>query len=227
MSKIAYITTNGVLGDHIEAAGITLIETSPESKIIHIISISEPDVNEGIYPTWVDMNNDGEREIIVTLSNARNGARIVTFREDGSLLAEGPTIGMGYLWRHQLVVTPFGETGENLLAVVRTPHIRGAVEFYRLCGDKLEIMSSIPGISTHSIGSRNLFTAQGSDFNNDGQIELLVPDQSHTHLAVISMHNEATTNLDLEGELVSILGAAQSPDSNQVFLAGGLSKINS
>ena len=222
--------THGVLGDNVEAAGITLVETSPEPKIVHTISIPQSDVIEGLYPTWADLNNDGRREIIVTLSNAQDGARIVAFHEDPStssgqaaILAEGPPIGKGFRWRHQLVVAPFGASGENLLAVVRTPHIGGVVEFYRLKGNKLEIVNTTPGISTHSIGSRNLFTAQAGDFDNDGQVELLAPDQSHTRLGIVGMEAEAGIWLDLEAELVTNLAAITFPDSGEVSLAAGLS----
>jgi len=213
--------THGVLGDELEASSITLVETQPEPRVFQNIAIPQPNVIEGIYPIWTDINNDGEREIIVTLSNAQNGARIVAFREDGSLLAEGPPIGTGFRWRHQLVVAPFGEQGENLLAVVRTPHIGGVVEYYRLSENKLEIAAEIPGISTHSIGSRNLFTAQAGDFDNDGQIELLAPDQSHTRLGIIGL--DETSWIDLGTEYATNLAAIYLPDSGNISLAIGLS----
>ena len=215
--------THGVLGDNIEATGITLVETIPEPRILQTISIPELDVIEGIYPTWADMNNDGEREIIVTLSNAQEGAHIVAFREDGSTIAEGPAIGTGFRWRHQLVAAPFRASGENLLAVVRTPHIGGVIEFYRLNGNKLEIANTITGISTHSIGSRNLFTAQVGDFDSDDQVELLAPDQSHTRLGIVGMDEEDITWLNLDAELVTNLAAVTFPDSDAVSLAVGLS----
>ena len=214
---------HGVLGDSIEATGITLVETNPEPRVLQTISISEKDVIEGIYPIWADMNNDGEREIIVTLSNAQDGARILAFREDGSLLAEGPAIGTGYRWRHQLVVAPFGSSDENLLAVVRTPHIGGVLEFYKLNGNKLHIVKTISGVSTHSIGSRNLFTAQAGDFNNDGQIGLLAPDQSHSNLGIVNVESESITWLELDAELSTNLAAATFNKNSQVVIAGGLS----
>ncbi|MCP4142606.1 MAG: hypothetical protein GY755_20395 [Chloroflexi bacterium] len=214
--------THGVLGDDIEATGITLVATTPEPKILQKISIPERDVIEGIYPIWADMDNNGEREIIVTLSNAQDGARIVAFSEDGNLLAEGVPVGKGYRWRHQLIAAPFTPTGEKLLAVIRTPHIGGVLEFYRLTGNKLDIVKTIPGISTHTIGSRNLFTAQVGDFNNDSKTEILAPDQSHTHLGIISMDNDAINWLDLNAELITNLAAVNFEDA-QISIAGGLS----
>ncbi|GAB4432066.1 MAG: hypothetical protein Kow002_20170 [Anaerolineales bacterium] len=212
-----------VLGDSIEASAVTLIETRPTPRITKVISVPKSDVIEGIAPLWVDLNNNGQREIIVTLSNAQSGARIAAYHEDGTLLAEGPAIGTGNRWRHQLIAAPFGENGETLLAVVRTPHIGGVVEFYRLNGDKLEIVETINGISTHSIGSRNLFTAQAGDFNNDGQVDLLAPDQSHTRLGIVSMGGEKIAWLDLGAALVSNLAAVSFPETDQVVIAAGLS----
>jgi hypothetical protein len=176
---------HGVLGDRIESSRIVLIGTNPVFKIEMQIEIPEPAVIEGIAPIWADMNEDGEREIIVTLSDEKNGARIAAFSEDGSLLAQGPAIGQGYRWRHPLVVAPFGPEGQSELAVVRTPHIGGIVEFYRFEGDSLNIVAQIPGFSTHTIGSRNLDNALAGDFDGDGNIELMVPNQAHNRLEAI------------------------------------------
>lgn len=214
---------HGVLGDSIEATGITLVSTQPEPKILQQINIPKADVIEGISPLWADMNADGEREIIVTLSNARDGARLIAFREDGSVLAEGEPIGTGYRWRHQLVVAPFGDSDEKLLAVVRTPHIGGVIEYYRLNGNTLEIVESISGFSTHSIGSRNLFTAQAGDLDKDGKVELLIPDQSHTRLGIVGMGEEALSWIELDAELVTNLAAVSSAENEQVSIAAGLS----
>ncbi len=214
---------HSVLGDGIEATGITLVATQPEPIVLQTISISAGDVIEGIYPIWADLNDDGEREIIVTLSNAQEGARIVAFREDGSLLAEGESIGTGYRWRHQLVAAPFGESDDMLLAVVRTPHIGGVIEYYQLNGQQLEITESVSGFSTHSIGSRNLFTAQAGDFDNDGLVELLIPDQSHTRLGIVGLDSASIAWLDLNAELITNLAAVEMPENKQVVIAGGLS----
>ncbi len=91
-----------------------------------------PLVLEGIAPIWADLDGDGVREILATLSDAIEGARVVVYAEDGSVIAEGPAVGQGNRWRHQIAVAPFGPQGELELAVVLTPHIGGVVEFYAL-----------------------------------------------------------------------------------------------
>ena len=61
---------HGVLGDAIEAASITLVETSPTLRVALVIDIPGETVVEGIAPIWADLDGDGTREIVVTLSNA-------------------------------------------------------------------------------------------------------------------------------------------------------------
>jgi len=176
---------HGVLGDAVEASGISLVETVPAVHVARKIELPSPRVVEGISPIWADLSGDGQREIIVTLSDLEQGAQIVVFSEAGEQLAAGPAIGRGYRWRHQLVVAPFGPDGELELADVLTPHIGGVVEFYQLAGDELEIVAQVPGYSSHVLGSRNLDMAVAGDFDGDGQIELLLPDQARTSLAAI------------------------------------------
>jgi len=176
---------HGVLGDLLEATTITLVDTKADSHEIRKIWIDPGDVIEGIIPIWVDLDGDEEREIIVTQSNADTGARIVVYREDGSLFASGEPIGQGFRWRHQLAIGQFIEGGTQEIAVIRTPHIGGVIELYGLEGDRLEIKTVLSGFSSHQIGSRNLDSALAGDFNGDGKIEIVLPGQSQTTLAGI------------------------------------------
>jgi hypothetical protein len=176
---------HGILGDRIEAAGITLIETWPIPQVVRKIDIPAPDVIEGLSPLWVDLDGNKSREIIVTISDSRQGARLVVFDEFGSRVATGPAIGQGNRWRHQLAVAPFGPRGELEIADVLTPHIGGVVEFFQLNGDRLLRTASLRGYSTHVIGSRNLEMAFAGDFDGDGRFELLVPTQDFRSLAAI------------------------------------------
>jgi endonuclease YncB( thermonuclease family) len=176
---------HGVLGDAVEAASITLIETVPKPRVVGRIPLPHPSVVEGVAPIWTDLTGDGKREIIVTLSDAQQGARIVVFNEAGEQIAIGPAIGKGYRWRHHLVVAPFGPNSELELADVLTPHLGGVVEFFRLSGSDMEIVAQVPGYTSHVIGTRNLDMAVAGDVDGDGRIELLLPNQARTHLAAI------------------------------------------
>ena len=199
---------HGIAGDDLEASAIVLIETEPELRIVQTITIAEPDVIEGISAIWADIDNDGARDIIVTVSNNDTGARIIAYRADGSLLAESDPIGLGHRWRHQIAVAEFEPNKPPLLVDIRTPHIGGIVEFFQFKDGKLEIVNSINGFSAHSIGSRNLDSALAGDFNNNGVIELLAPDQGHINLGIISLDN-VMASIPLDGVLTSNLSAAE------------------
>lgn len=203
---------HGVLGDAIEAKTITQVGTNDPPSVLRVIQIDPGDVIEGISPIWVDLDGDGEREIIVTQSNARSGARLVVYREDGSLYASSGPIGQGFRWRQQLAVGQFIGGGGQEIAVIRTPHIGGVIEIYAVEGDKLVIQGELSGYSSHQIGSRNLDSAVAGDFDGSGQIEIVVPDQSQTTIAGVEW-TQAGLNVawevPLDGHLSTNIAAVQ------------------
>jgi hypothetical protein len=209
------IYSHGVLGDMLEASTITLVDTTQDPMSSRVIQIDPGDVIEGIAPIWVDLDGDGQREIIVTQSNTGTGARLVVYREDGSLFASGAPLGQGFRWRHQLAAGQFIPGGALEIAVIRTPHIGGVLEIYGLVGDRLEIQAELSGFSSHQIGSRNLDSALGADFNGDGQVEIVIPDQSQTTLAGIQALDDALQMVweaPIGGKLTTNLAAVTMPD---------------
>jgi hypothetical protein len=207
---------HGVLGDAIEASSITFIPNPLFDEASVLITIPGDLVIEGISPIWADLTGDGEKEIIVTVSNASQGAQILVFNTDGQQIAAGPAIGQGYRWRHQIVVAPFGPNGELELVDVLTPHLGGVVEFYRLEGDQITIVAQVPGYTSHVIGSRNLDMAAAADFDSDGSIELLIPLQDRSELGAIRRIGDdaqVVWSLTLDGQMSTNLGAVTLPDS--------------
>jgi hypothetical protein len=63
---------HSVLGDTIEASAVTLVETAPELRATPIVTLDREQVIEGIAPRWADLNGDGTREIVVTVSDAQS-----------------------------------------------------------------------------------------------------------------------------------------------------------
>jgi hypothetical protein len=176
---------HGVLGDTLEAAEITLVQVDPDLKVLNQIQIAAPQVVEGLMPLWADLDGDGTREIIVTISDAENGSQLVVFSEAGLQLATSDPIGQGNRWRNQTAVAPFGPQGEIELADVRTPHLSGVVEFFSWEGDQLVSVAALPGYTTHVIGSRNLDLGIAADVNGDGRVELLLPTLARTEIAAV------------------------------------------
>ena len=212
-----------VLGDRIEARSITLVRTKPSVEVIWSARLPDGDVVEGIAPISNDLDGDGIREIPVTVSNSRTGARLIVFNDAGEPTAFGPAVGRGSRWRHQLAVAPFGPSGEVEIVDVLTPHIGEIVEFYRLENDILKVVVKIPGFRSHKIGSRNLDMAVVGEFDGDGRVGLLVPNQTLDEIGGIRRTldgAEVAWTLPIDGK-VSTNIAAVTTGSGGLMLGAG------
>ena len=171
------------------------------------------------------MTGDDMLEIIVTVSDRDMGAGIVIFSESGERLAEGPQMGQPFRWRHQIAFAPTGPRGEAELIVVRTPHIGGVIEYYRFEDGELGLVAEYSGITSHSIGSRNLDMAAVGDFDGDGTYEVLLPNPGLTELVAIRRSQSGADqiwSLPLGGVMRTNISGVSLPDG-QLALAVGRS----
>lgn len=223
LSDPSTVYNHGIMGDALEARGVTRVTVSEEPKSDQIITLPAQTVVEGISPIWADLNNDGTREIIITQSNVEQGAQIVVYDDAGQWLAASDPIGQGYRWRHQLAVAPFGPNAELELVSVFTPHIGGIVEFFQINGEKLDVVAQVEGYTSHVVGSRNLDMALAADLDADGQVELLLPNQGLSTLAAIRRTAdgaEVAWELALGDFLSSNLASARFEDGTLAIGAG-------
>ena len=216
---------HGVLGDRIEAGSMTLVSTSPEPTIIRVIGAPEEMVFESIAPIWTDLNGDGQREIIVTASDEKHGARIMVYDEAGNIIAQSEPLGEGFRWQHVIAAGPFGPKSEMEIATVRSPHVAGTAQFYRMNGTSLDIVAQVPGYASHVINTRNLDMAAAGDFDGDGRIELLTPTQNVKALAAVQHADSGGREIwriSLNATLTSNLAGLTLPNG-QMLLGAGLS----
>lgn len=184
---------HGILGDKIEPTSVTIVQLSDQPSLSSRFSVPEGWVIESISPIWSDWDGDGQREIVLTLSNREVGAKLVLFDENGTLLAESAPIGQGNRWRHALDIAAFGENGAKLLADVVTPHIGGIASFYSWDKENkvLKSEATLPGYSTHDIGSRDMGMYTLMTDEQNGQVLLIVPNQSKTELVALRFSSRA------------------------------------
>jgi hypothetical protein len=172
---------HGALGDTTEGAALAVVDAT-DPAVEWTTALEAPAVFEGLQPLVADFDGDGDPEVVTTVADAADGARIAVFGADGQRIATGPVYGPG--WRHQLAVAPFAPDGSPELAVVRKPHVDRVVEFYRL-GDGLSVTATVEGVSTHTYGSRTLDGALAGDLDRDGRTELLAPTTGRETLVAV------------------------------------------
>ena len=125
---------------------------------------------------------------------------------------------------HQIAIAPFGPNGETEIAVVRTPHIGGIDQFYRMEVGKLSFVApEAGGYMSYVIRSRNLDQVVARGFAGDGNVEFVVPSRDQmrlTGLRCVSDGIEEVWSLELESRLSSNLSIV-SLDGGRLTLAVG------
>lgn len=211
---------HGVLGDRVEAAAISILHEPAGER--HEVQLAQ-DVVEGTSAILADVTGDGGSEILVTQSNAQVGARLVVYDRLGQQLAESPPIGLGNRWRNQLAVGPLGPEGEIEIVDIRTPHIGGVIEWFRVEDGRLVQVANLSGFTSHVIGSRNLDLAIVADADGDGDLEVVAPSADRRRLGVIARTHdgaERTITVELSDRLASNFGAVDHPDGTATYAAG-------
>jgi len=211
---------HGALGDQIEAGGLSIIDTTDE-RVTTTVELDAPTVFEGLSPLVADLDADGGNEVVTTVADAADGARVRLYDTDGTELATGPIYGSG--WRHQLCVASFAPDGGRELAVIRKPHVDRTVEFYRLRDGDLSVVATRDGYSSHTYGSRNLDGGLAGDLDGDGQPELLVPTTDRWTLAALRRIDGGTAtawSVDLDGPLTTNLTGVSLAEGSAAVGAG-------
>jgi hypothetical protein len=205
---------HGIMGDDLEGSALVLVQVADERlQIVTRIDLPEDNVYEGLSPIWADVNGDGTDDLVTTVSNGRDGARNRVYLFDGETITgevDGPAIGQGNRWQHQLAWGPFGIEGEPLLVDVLTPHIGGIVRFHRFTGSELDVIATLGGHTSHVIGSRNLDMAVAGDFDGDGTPEIALPTQDRTQIDGIQLTAngpQVVWSLPVDGTISSNLSA--------------------
>ncbi|MDH5544969.1 MAG: hypothetical protein OEZ43_05215 [Gammaproteobacteria bacterium] len=214
-----------VLGnEHENAASITIVETSPALKVLSKIDVPSNDVIEGNPLIWVDVDGDGQRELVTTVSNITQGARVVVYKEDGTVLSQSAPIGSAYRWRHQVAVAPFGGGTEQQLVSVYIPHLGPVLEYIDMTNGSRNTSNSTLNYSSHLQISLNLDKSLTGDFDGDGKLEILLLNRSsRAELAAFELGENGVAKdwaLALNDEFTSNLAAVQL-DNGAIVLGAG------
>lgn len=180
---------HGVLGDAIEAEAVKV--EFADGRMAEVV-LDGSSVFEDRTPRLVDVNGDGIDEIIAVKSYLKYGAAVVLVGQSGDqlrILAEAPAIGLSHRWQNPVGAADFDGDGKTEIAVVITPHIGGTLQLYEWQGDQLIADHDAHGFSNHAMGSRELGLSAIIDVDQDGVMDIVVPDSRRNSLIATSFQN--------------------------------------
>lgn len=225
---------HGALGDRIEAAAVEVLGPEPGQR--RTFGPEPPAVIEGLSAIVADATGDGVPEVLVTEADADQGASLALWTIDGELLARSVGIGLGNRWRNQLAIAPVGPDGEVEIIDVRTPHIGGTVQFFRIDGEELVRVASQSGFTSHRFGSRNLDLGAVFDADGDGALDVVVPTDRREALGVMARRTDETgagydgvlivAEVPLPGRMTTNLAVGPGPGGTQPGEAGPPSPLS-
>jgi hypothetical protein len=204
---------HGVLGDAVEASRLS-VETASGKTLVHELPASR--VFEDLQPRLVDLNRDGKDEILLVETDSRRGASLAVYRIVDERIARQsmtPFLGQANRWLNPLGVGDFDADGRLDIALVATPHIGGRLRLYRNTAPMLKLFAEAGGVSTHSIGSREL--GLGRVVPNADRDRMLLPDQSHESLLLLEWTPDGIRELARQALPAPIVTSLQPTGANR------------
>ncbi|WP_421725076.1 FG-GAP repeat domain-containing protein [Bauldia sp.] len=212
---------HGVLGDRIEGGALTVIAGG--ERLTH--RLHDDHVFEDLTPRIVDLDGDGAEEVVTIRANVREGAGLAVYGAAAGRLSEvaaTPTIGRANRWLNVAGIADYSGDGSPDIAIVVTPHIGGRLEFWTLDDGGLERLDAARGFSNHAIGSTELALSATVDIDEDGVLDLVVPDAKRTILRFVAAKDGRILDLGqvpLGGRAATAIGVIEQGD-RPVFLLG-------
>ena len=135
-------------------------------------------VFEDRVPRIVDIDGDGQDEIVVIRSYMKKGSALAIVSAAGgqlAILAETPAIGVPFRWLNPVGFADFDGDGKIDIALVVTPHAMGELQIWSKDGRTLELIAKQEDVSNHVNGSDQMGLSAIADFNGDGIADIALP----------------------------------------------------
>ncbi len=145
---------HGVLGDAIEHG--TLVMEIQGGRQLRLV-LPDRKVFEDTEPRLFDVDGDGDREVIVVESDNTRGARLSVYGPEG-LVAATAHIGQAFRWLAPVGIGAADLDGDGAveIAFVDRPHLAKTLRVFRYADGQLSELASLPGVTNHRIGERDI-----------------------------------------------------------------------
>ena len=153
--------THGILGDEIEYGAMLVRYEGVSSRSLSkdavlrrgevTIRLPLDHVFEDIAPRLIDVDGDGDREIIVVETDVAKGAQLAIYDETGKI-AETPHIGHTHRWLAPIGAADLDGDGNVEIAYIDRPHLARLLKIWRFKDGKLTLVAEKGGLTNHQIG---------------------------------------------------------------------------
>ncbi|WP_420568034.1 FG-GAP repeat domain-containing protein [Thalassovita sp.] len=128
------------------ANGRAITVTLPQSKIF-----------EDITPRLVDVDGDGDPEVIAVETTDTLGARLTIWDETG-VIAATPNIGRRNRWLAPIGAADLDGDGKVEIAYIDRPHLARLLRVWRFEQGQLKLVAEKDGLTNHRIGDAEIFS---------------------------------------------------------------------
>jgi hypothetical protein len=176
---------HGIFGGKL-AAGALVIERRDGTR--QTVKLGPDAVFEDLEPRIADLDGNGRDELVVIKSSLRNGSSlaVIALRKNRyEIVAETPPLGAPQRWLDVAGIADFVGAGNKQIALVRQPHVVGALELWSYDGKRLNKLAEIPDAANHISGTRAIHMSAVADVDGDGAADLAVPSLDRAHLRLI------------------------------------------
>ena len=141
------------------------------------------------------------------------------------IVAETPPLGATHRWLDPAGIGDFSGDGKTGIALVRQPHVIGALELWNWRGGDLRKAAELPDIANHIAGTRAIDMAAAADFD-DGIADIAAPSLDRSRLRIVSFAPKARdiANVPLPEKAatnLALIAESSGPPAIAVGLADG------
>lgn len=152
-------------------------------------------VFEDVRPRIVDVDLDGEFEVMVVETEVTKGAQLAIYDSRGTKIAQTPHIGQARRWLAPVAgAADLDGDGTVEVAYVDRPHLAKTLRVWRFRNGALEEVAQLPGVTNHNIGQD--FITSGLRDCGDGA-EIIIPDANWRRILAVRFDGSKLSARDL------------------------------
>ncbi len=216
---------HGILGDKIEAGSLVIERRDGKRQTVRL---KDDAVFEDLKPRLADLDRNGHDAVIVVKSTLKRGSSLAVIAERRGkyeIVAETPPLGATHRWLDPAGIDDFSGDGKRSIALVRQPHVVGALELWSWTGGDLRKVAELPDIANHIAGTRAIDMAAAADFD-DGIADIAAPSLDRSRLRIVSFAPKARdiANVPLPEKAatnLALIAESSGPPAIAVGLADG------